>query len=104
LNMVSFVPAASRSDFSAFFQSKKLKAGFANRLFDLVSRDFIRQVLICRDGAHCTPRLELARQLNAGQIATERAKVGIHFGFENENPHRASTLAGDALIVVNGIV
>ncbi|HTE75694.1 MAG TPA: hypothetical protein VK653_03010 [Xanthobacteraceae bacterium] len=96
--------SSSRSGFSAFFQSKKLKAAFANRLFDVVSRDFVRQVLIWRDGAHCMPGLELARQLNARQIATERAQVGIHLGFEDENPHRASTLAGDAVVVVNGIV
>jgi hypothetical protein len=95
--------SSSGSGFSRFLQAKKLKAAFANGLFDVVSRDFVGQVLIWRDGAHCTPRLELGWQLNAGQIATERAQVGIRLGFEDENPHRAATLA-IALVVVGSIV
>jgi hypothetical protein len=43
--------SSSRSGFGPFFQSKKLKATFANRLFDIVSRDFVRQVLIWRNGS-----------------------------------------------------
>src|SRR5205807_743352 len=96
--------SSSRSGFSAFFQSKKLKAAFANCLFDVVSRDFVRQVLIWPDGAHCMPRLELTRKLNAGQIAAKGAQVGIGFGFEDENPHRAAPVVVDDLVFVGGKV
>jgi hypothetical protein len=96
--------SSSQNGFSLFFEAKKLKAAFLNRLFDVVSCDFVRRILIWRDGAHCTPRLELARQLNAGQIATERAQVGFRLGFEDENPHIATALVLNALFAVEGIV
>jgi hypothetical protein len=94
----------SRNGFSPFFESKKLKAAFVNRHFDVVARDFVRQVLIWRDGAHCTLRLELARQLNAGQMNTEGAQVRICFGFEDENAHGAAPLVIDNLVLVGGNV
>ncbi|MGB5184052.1 MAG: hypothetical protein WBO12_17925 [Xanthobacteraceae bacterium] len=94
----------SRNGVGSFFEAKELKAAFVNRLFNVVARDFVRQLLIWRDGAHCTPRLELARQLNAGQIATERAQVRILFGFEDENPHGVAPLVIDDLVLVGGNV
>jgi hypothetical protein len=90
--------------FGPFFETKKLKALFVNRLLDIVSRDFVRRVLIRSDSAHCAPRLELARQLSADQIATECAQVGIRFRPENENPHRSPTPAIAALVVVERIL
>jgi len=99
-----FQMSSSRNGVSRFFEAKELKTAFVNRLFDVVAREFVRELLICRDGAHCTPRLELARQLNAGQIATERAQVGILFGFEHENPHGVAPLVIDDLVLVGGNV
>jgi hypothetical protein len=96
--------SSSRNGVSPFFEAKELKTAFVNCLFDVGARDFVRQLLIWRDGAHCTPRLELARQLNAGQIVTERAQVGILFGFEDENPHGVAPLVIDDLVLVGGNV
>lgn len=96
--------SSSRNGISPFFQAKELKTAFVNRLFDVIARHFVRQLLIWRDRAHCTPRLELARQLNAGQIVTERAQVGILLGFEDENPHGAAPLVIDEFVLVGGNV
>src|SRR5690242_10199574 len=96
--------SSSRSSVGRFFEAKELKAAFVNHLFDVVTRDFVRQLLVWRDGAYCTPRLELARQLHAGQIATERAQLGILLGLKYENPHGAAPLVIDDLVLVCGSV
>jgi hypothetical protein len=89
----------SRNGFRLFLEAKELKTAFVDRFFDGISGDFVRQVLIWPDRADCTPWLELGRQLNAGQIATERAQLGLGLGFEDENAHRALSLVVGSLAV-----
>jgi len=54
-----------------------MQALVLNRPFNRVAGKHVWRLLVGRDGAHGTPRLELTRQLRASQIAAKCAQIWL---------------------------
>lgn len=76
-----------------FAQPKKLKPAVINRRLDRMARKLVWRIPIGSHRPYGTPRLELARQLETGQIAAKRAQIRICFGFEDKYPHCLASFA-----------
>src|SRR5579862_5035262 len=101
-SVIASTPLASGSS-RLFAQAEELKALAVDRGFDHVARQIVRWILVRGDGADHVPRLELARQLRAGQIATERAQLGVGVGLEDENTHRPASMCRTVIAIFEAI-
>src|SRR5580698_11609142 len=94
------LPAHGAKPSGFFAQAKELEALAVDRRLDHVARKIIRRSLVRGDGADHVPGLELARQLRAGQIAAERAQLGVAIGLEDEDSHRPASICRTVIAAI----
>src|ERR1700719_1638365 len=101
-SVIASTPLASGSS-RLFAQAKELKAFAVDRRLDHVARKIIWRSLVRGDGTDHVPGLELARQLRTGQIATERAQLGVGVGLEDEDSHRPASICRTVIAAFEAI-
>src|SRR6202140_2662351 len=102
-SVIASTPLASGSS-RLFAQAKELKAFAVDCRLDHVARKIVWRSLVRSDGADHVPGLELARQLRAGEIAAERAQLGVGVGLEDEDSHRPASICRTVIAAIEAAV
>src|ERR1700724_894829 len=102
-SVIANTPLASGSS-RLFAQAKELKTLAVDRRLDHIARKIVWRSLVRSDGADHVPGLELTRQLRAGEIAAERAQLGVGVGLEDEDSHRPASICRTVIAAIEAVV